>query len=355
MKKIFLPILATITLLVGCKTDHSANPHVDIQAASAPVITPMTMNVLELSKDLQAALISFSWNAADYGFAAAVNYSIEIDVVGNGFAKPVQLITTSTLSASLTVAKFNDAVVNKLKLMPDEIGRIEMRVGSSVTQATGEVFSAPVTILVLPYQSNVVYPFLSMPGNYQGWAPDKVSTRIYSAGLNQKYEGYMNMVDGSGNLEFKFVDGTTWSDPGYAGAANATATGYTGVLVTPSNDNIMGAKSGYYRVNVDLEALTFDLTTITTWGIIGDATPAGWGASTPLVFNAEENLWTLDVTMGEGSFKLRANNDWTIQFGAGDAPGILGHGDNIPGPGAGNYTLKVNLAGPIYTYEFIPR
>ncbi len=87
---------------------------------------------------------------------------------------------------------------------------------------------------------------------------------------------------------------------------------------------------------------------ITTWGIIGSATPGDWGSSTPMTFNAADGTWSITVNLLGGTgkeMKFRANNDWAINFGdnapADNKPDY--GGDNIKIPSDGNYTITLDL------------
>ena len=63
--------------------------------------------VLELD-DADETALTLSWSAPDYGFDAGVLYTVEMDVVGNDFAAPFELLETRMLTASVNVADLND-------------------------------------------------------------------------------------------------------------------------------------------------------------------------------------------------------------------------------------------------------
>ncbi|RMF26960.1 MAG: RagB/SusD family nutrient uptake outer membrane protein, partial [Bacteroidetes bacterium] len=89
----------------------------------------------------------------------------------------------------------------------------------------------------------------------------------------------------------------------------------------------------------------------TTWGIIGSATPNGWDADTDMTFDVLENAWTINIDLVAGEIKFRANDDWAINLGDNGGDAILEQdGANIPIPFDGNYTIKLYLDKPDYTY-----
>ena len=58
-----------------------------------------------------------------------------------------------------------------------------------------------------------------------------------------------------------------------------------------------------------------------TVGIIGDATPNGWDASTPMVQDpVDTNVWTLEVELFAGEAKFRADDSWDVNWGATSFP-----------------------------------
>ena len=50
-------------------------------------------------------------------------------------------------------------------------------------------------------------------------------------------------------------------------------------------------------------------------GLIGSATPTGWDSDTDFVYDAENNVLSLDINLINGEkYKIRANNGWDIGF-----------------------------------------
>ena len=69
----------------------------------------------------------------------------------------------------------------------------------------------------------------------------------------------------------------------------------------------------------------------TAWGVIGDATPLGWGDETALTYSPTQRIWQGVMHLTANSIKFRANHDWGLNYGSDKADGNLGAGAaNIP-------------------------
>jgi hypothetical protein len=184
------------------------------------------------------------------------------------------------------------------------------------------------------------YTLLYVPGSYQGWDPANTTTVLASVANDGKFEGYLYFPDA--NAEFKFCKDPNWD-------TNWGDTGADGTL-EPGGDNIKAADAGYYKINVDLNALTYTISK-TTWGVIGDATPGGWDNDTPMTFDPADGMWKVTLDMTAAGMKFRANGNWDLNYGDTGADGILeAGGDNIAIGAAGTYEVKLKLGAPDYTY-----
>ena len=73
--------------------------------------------------------------------------------------------------------------------------------------------------------------------------------------------------------------------------------------------------AGYYMIEVDLTAMTYTLTPISTIGIIGPAQDGGWDTDTDMAYNAETGAWEATVALKGDKMKFRANDGWDINWG----------------------------------------
>jgi hypothetical protein len=196
------------------------------------------------------------------------------------------------------------------------------------------------SVVVAPNPGNDTYPLLYVPGGYQGWDPTKTSTVLASPNVDGKYEGYLNFLED--NTEFKFTDGPSWD-------VNYGDTGADGVL-DAGGDNIK-ANAGFYKIDVDLNTLTYTLLK-TEWGIIGSATPGGWDSDQNMTLDPATNTWSIQLDLTPGEMKFRANDDWGLNYGDNGTDALLERdGANIAISNAGNYRITLYLDKPDHTYS----
>ncbi len=344
VKSSLMLLIASATLLSSCtKNDNKAY----LNPGAAPMLnTTMTTLVLVQANAANTAG-SFTWTAADFGYKAAVTYSLQFCKAGTNFAtsSTTELNVGSVLSKTFTVSEFN---AKMLDIMPYGVAtqinaRLKADVGSGVTPIYSNVIT---NITVTAYRDIINYSFpnaLWIAGNYQGWDPGsapKIVDKFASGTTGSNYEGYINISDGSPH-PFKMVKGNNWG-AGDFGAGLAVWT-----LQSPSGTNltISGTPAGVYLVKANTANLTWSATLITTWGIIGSATANGWGSSTPMTFVPASGTWTITVNLTAGEMKFRANDDWGINFGdnapADNKPDY--NGSNIVIAADGNYTITLDI------------
>lgn len=186
--------------------------------------------------------------------------------------------------------------------------------------------------------------FLYTPGQANDWnqgASQKLATTDYA-----NYSGYA-VLDPAG---FKFSSALDWDHTNYGAGETA------GTLSTdPSAGNLSVEAKGLYYCAVDIAGLTYSLTQVTTYGLIGDATPGGWDASTALTPSEDFLIWTGTVKLIAGKeFKFRANDGWDINLG-GDLNDLSNGGTNIASPGDGDYLVTLDLSKLPYTATVVKK
>ena len=141
---------------------------------------------------------------------------------------------------------------------------------------------------------------------------------LYSANKDGIYRGffYAQEADWTGGKgAFKFTGAfNSWLEGNY-GIGNINADGLSGTLIDDENSGNILATSGFYRADVNLGNMTYELTPISSIGIIGSAQAGGWDTDTDLTYNPETLAWEGTMKLTAGEFKFRANGSWDINWG----------------------------------------
>ncbi len=349
-KLTILAILASV-IFISCTKDEIKT----ILKAGNPMqltVAPTTLVLLQANAANQATV--FTWEKADFGYNAAINYTIQICKGGTNFASSAtttEIDMGISLTRTFTVGEFN---AKMLEIISDGIATtVQVRIKAIVGSNVDPIFSNVVDMTVTAYLDIVAYGWpdaMNLAGNHQGWdpgsAPQIVKTRNGGYG---GYEGYI--VFNNPSPEFKMVKGNNWGAGDY-GSAGAGLLGNGGPNLTlPAGG---AGVTGLYRIRANTSTMTWGYDKIDTWGIIGSATPGGWGSSTPMLFNSSNGSWSITTDLVAGEIKFRANNDWAINFGD-DGP-VDGKpeygGQNIAVANPGNYTITLFIGiGGNYAYK----
>jgi hypothetical protein len=102
-------------------------------------------------------------------------------------------------------------------------------------------------------------------------------------------------------------------------------------------------------------AYTTILDLSTEWGVVGSATPGGWGSpdipDLPFYKTDNPDVIVAYVTLRNGEIKFRKDNAWTVNYGDDGLDGILDQsGANIPVT-AGTYKITIDWSNNSYTIE----
>jgi starch-binding outer membrane protein SusE/F len=343
--KIFSFLLIAVIMLWSCKKDETRAVLHDVKGGTLTASTT-TPTVAQATASTNA--ITFTYTAPDFGYDAAVKYSLQFDKKNGTFSSPGEIFVSNSGTKTMTQGELN-AMATTVGMVANTADTMLVRVKYDVGSNVGAAYSNVLKIVLTPYFDVVVYEFpkaLRLAGNYQGWNPataPKIVDKNASGSTGSNYEGYINFTDP--NPEFKMVKGDNWG-AGDFGMANSTT------LTNGGSNLALTNGAGVYKINANTNAMTWSATKITTWGIIGDATPGGWGASTAMTFDGAYK-WTITTNLTAGFIKFRANDDWGINFGDNaprDNKPDYG-GDNIPIALAGNYTITLDLLAGNYNYS----
>ena len=191
-------------------------------------------------------------------------------------------------------------------------------------------------------------------GDFSGWIQTD-GQRLYSV-AGAPAQGWI-VLNGAGANGWKISTQADWNGTNYGAGEEAAAEAPSMLLSTDGGaGNITQYSAFSYEVSFDATNLTLNIiNTVNTWGLVGSFN--GWGApDVPMTLSAEAGMDYLvaTVTLEAGAeFKIRANEDWAINFGdAGAGDGTLARdGANFKVDEAGDYEVRFYFCAqaPYYT------
>lgn len=165
------------------------------------------------------------------------------------------------------------------------------------------------------YEISLAIEKLYTPGGANSWSQVDSDCLFTTDYVN--YAGYAHVS------EFKFTSAPNWDgiNYGFADEGKLSTDGGAGNITAPA--------PGFCFVQANIASLTYSISApVTTYGLIGGATPGGWDASTALTPSANEMVWEGDVAMKGGEYKFRANDAWDINLG-GSLDNLTQDGSNL--------------------------
>lgn len=350
MKKlnIFAYCLAGMLAFSSCQDDRDDNP---------TILHPETFTLnasTETVYDLQnIETIDWTCDVPDYGYSAAVTYSVQInkdnnwvDAEGENAASYVTLETTySTNQLKISAAEMDRSLIilNEwfdAETFPTTEQTVFVRIMSSISTVSGyEAYSEPVEIRYLPYYMEVSLEPKTMyvVGDHNGWAANDDAPRLIATDeAGMIFHGYAQL-----NTQFKFMTTDSWADPNYGGGSGTLALGGGNITATP----------GFYQIDANLNTMTYSLRTC-TWGIVGSVFDSEWKTEVQLTYNSSTGALEAEVEFSAGQFKFRQDGAWDYSLG-GSLDELVYDGGNITAS-PGRYTVRLYLNGPTYRAELIP-
>lgn len=179
-------------------------------------------------------------------------------------------------------------------------------------------------------------------GSYNGWNNSDAAEFIISTETNPEAQGYVYFPAAGA---FKLTTDHSWDNAHTFGDNGA------GALTNPGSD--ITAPAGYLFIKANLATMTYSVTP-TVWGIIGNATPGGWGSQTNMNYSESLKVFWLGAPLTSGGeIKFRGTDSWSVNYGAAAGSNSL----SLDGPNIGisvtdDYAITLDLSHPNeYTYR----
>jgi hypothetical protein len=175
-------------------------------------------------------------------------------------------------------------------------------------------------------------------GAYNNWGATPDFMLEYDQ-YSDVFRGLVTLIDGEMKFRMNNDWGTNYGDDGADGTLELNG---SNIVVT----------AGMYFATVDMNDLTYTLEPVThVWGLVGGAFN-NWGATPDAQFKRDwskpfNDVWVLEnVTLIDGEYKFRSNNDWGTNYGDDGGDGILElNGSNL-NTTAGTYSYILDFSDP---------
>jgi hypothetical protein len=332
IKYIFLAVFAVA--MAACTDDPTVvlNPDAKIEPVAS------TSDVVLTAEGQGNDALSISWTKPEYGFAASPTYVVYLDIDGGDFTNAVAVTNGGDISKTFKTEDLNKELI-KLGFTPGVATKLQVKVEAKL----GTFKSIVSNVIAINATAYTAYLDLSTPwgvvgSGYNNWGafPD---APFYTTSTADVIVAYVTLVDG----EIKFRQNNDWAvNYGDDGADGTLESGGANIAVT----------AGTYKITFNTSAKTYAITPY-SWGIVGSAYN-DWGATPDYNFTYDDatDQWRAIVKLTDGEFKIRMNNDWTVNYGDTGNDGTLdAGGTNIPIT-AGNYQITFNEKD--LTVEIVP-
>lgn len=316
------------------------------------VIPPVLADVenITITAENQTETAVFTWDAADFGAKAAVNYALEASYGEKEFYEIVSGLTGTKAEISYEI--LNQNLYNGLELPADTPVEIKLYISARVGESQKH-YSEPKTITVQVTAAAKVYPKLFIVGSYNGWVHDRNQYVFDFDGNDAVYSGIIDFGADHASNEFKITAGA-WGNDEHSMVDGQTPEGANTELVVGggANINVYQAKR-YYQFSFLREGPALKLNfALNSLGISGDFNGWSW---TEMAFDFATQRFYADIEIpAEGGLKFReCAENWDQNWGTAtkmdDAvaskKGVLDGGENIKVP-AGNYRMYLNMNNP---------
>lgn len=341
MKNILkLSFVALISfLLFSC----TKNGEMEMLTTATPSTLMSSKSAVVLSKDdASKEAIKFTWTNPTSGPSLSFNNQLQFALKGTKFANPKSVdLPKGQNSVAYTVQDFNAVMLNLGLPVDGSTSDLEVRVKSTLfsLESTPNNLPAPSysPVLNLSVKPYALISYLYAVGAFQGFDINNAQTLV-SATSNGIYIGFLNFTKPDSGFLIVPMKGTY--DNKFGSNDNFH-------LISGGGNDLKAANSGYQKITVDTNALTFVLAPY-AMGIAGSATPGQWdegAADIPMTWDYVNSVWTATATFTKGEIKFRTNKKWAENYGG--ANGVVG-GDNIAVT-AGVHTVTLDLNKNMYT------
>jgi len=360
MKRIYsiLTLFIGVIFLLSC-SEEEREPQLYLLGAPQVSSPAGTKSYLLTETAVGSVAETFTWSAANFGFPAAVTYTLQIAQAGKNFTPAINMVSSGNLSYSIKVGDFNQLMLAQ-SFKGGQQYAMEGRVKASVGDYAAPQYSPVFTFNVIPFEMKLPPIYLLGDATLNEWDNNKGQVMsFWSTGIY----GVVTPLKAGKNIKAVKTAGA-WA-PQWGQASGTWESGTLAYRPTESVADPAAIPSpptaGDYLVVFNIDALTYTVTAMPDKVyLVGDGCSAGWTPTAGLPFTkSAPGVYTLTTALtASKNLKIMYSNSgawapqWGTSSGAIAALGKLvfrpneGTADpaSIPTPAtAGNYKIDLNF------------
>ncbi len=351
-------------LFFGSCAEEERDPQIYLLKSPAVTSPTGTKSYILEEANTGNVMESYSWSAADFGFPAAITYTLQFAESGKNFASPVNVVVTSSLGYALKVGELNQQLLARSYGAGTQV-QMEGRVKASVGDYAPAQYSPVFKFSVIPFDVKLPPLYLLGDATIDGWdnktdqAMPFWSVGVYGIVTPLKPNASIKVIKTQGAWAPQWGQASgTWEGGTLAYRPTETVADPAAIPSPPT--------AGDYLVVVNIDALTYSVTAMPdAVYLVGDGCTAGWTPTAGLPFTkTAPGKYTLTTALtASKSLKILYSNSgawapqWGTTTGAISALGKLSFRPNetvadpasIPTPAtAGTYKIDLDFSENTY-------
>ena len=342
-----MKILRNISILAAAAGLFCGCQELEMVRTYAPedVVAPALHSIMQgetaveeitVTSENMGELVTFTWDAADFGVKTQINYAVEAAYGADTIAVLTGLTSTSAqmtyevLNAPLALA----AEDGGLGIPVDSPTEVNFLVSATIGDTFGKYYSEGVPVTMTVTQAERTYPMVYVLGGFSDWENGQIQKLFSFSNDEINYVGIIGFNGKAANgfkirgTETGWSDDSNWGIDSSAEAPEEEAASIQ-LISSGGSSDIKAYSKNFYRFSFNRSTLVLtNELSFDQLGVVGDLT--GWadGADIVMNFDDEKQVFWADV-----------------EFPAEGTEGLLDGSANIKAP-AGNYRLYVNLNNP---------
>jgi starch-binding outer membrane protein SusE/F len=324
------------------------------------IISPAgTKTYLLTEANMNSVAETFIWTYAEFGFPAAVTYTLQFSQAGKSFATPINVVTTGNLGFSYKVSEFNQLMLAQSFKGGNQYA-MEGRVKASLGDYAPAQYSPVFTFNVIPFEMKLPPIYLLGDATLNAWDNQKAqvmsfwSVGVYGVVTPLQANKYIKAIKTLGAWAPQWGQASgTWDSGKLAYRPTESVADPASIPSPPT--------AGDYLVVFNIDALTYTVTAMPDKVyLVGDGCSAGWTPTAGLPFTkSAPGIYSLTTALNAAkNLKIMYSNSgawapqWGTVTGAISALGKLtfraseavADPASIPTPAtAGNYKIDLNF------------